>query len=511
MSRVGFAILALGICLSGTAFLADEVTLDWAAERPNGSYQARVDSDGFVYSTTGQFLLKFDLDGNELWLRELDSLGGLRSVGRRLAIDPDGNVFVIGTNTAIPNAMLTMKYDPQGNQLWEAIMPSTGTPVRVETDAAGNAYVLGWTMSALPDFVTAKYDPEGNLLWRNEFAGGVINEASGLTVSAGGDVAVTGRSNIVGNAYDASVVVYDTDGNERWWRNHSSTSTGGGSDRGSSVAFGPAGEVYVGGSSENHDADWDTTLIKYDAEGNELWVRDHNFDPGPNNYDSILWIGVDSFGNVLAAGQSDGNVIALKYDADGNLLWVRQHDGGYGGSNYVLHMVVGPYDDAMYIAGLNGVSMTLAIKYDTNGNLRWTFLHTYGGFTNYYAWSIDLDPGNNVVLGKTGKVVFHLLQSDCTLGAPADVNGVWMEPDRVHWTPGTNGEQYDVARGDLELLTSGRELECIVTETAQTSCVDQQMPIPGQVLVYMVRPANVCGVGGWGTGMHGEARAAICP
>jgi len=510
-TRSGLEILALAVCMSVGTAIAGDVTLDWAATRPGGSNQARVGQDGSIYSVTGTHLLKLDLDGNELWAAELDSSGGERYVGERLAIDPDGNIFVLGMNwVVLPNALLTMKFDPQGNLLWETAMPDSETPRRIETDDAGNAYVVGQTVSSLPDFVTAKYDPAGNLLWREEFVGGVINEAYGMAVTPSGDVAVVGRSNTA-NAYDIAVVVYDTDGTQRWWRSHTSTSIGGGMDRGSSVAFGPAGEVYVGGDSENADDDWDTTLIKYDADGNEQWVRDYNVTPGVNHHDSILWIGVDSAGNILAAGQSDGNVIALKYDADGTLLWLRQHDGGYGGYNYVTHMLVGPHDDAMYIVGLNGVHMSLAIKYDPDGTLGWTYTHTYGGWTNFWVWSVDLDPGNNVVLGKNGTPVFHLLQSDCTLGAPAEVGGVMVEHDRVAWLPGSNGEQYDVARGDLDMLTSTGQLECHVTETAQTSCAENSIPLPGQVLVYLVRAVNLCGTGDWGSGSHGETRATTCP
>jgi len=51
----------------------------------------------------------------------------------------------------------------------------------------------------------------------------------------------------------------------------------------------------------------------------------------------------------------------------------------------------------------------------------------------------------------------------------------------------------------------------IATDTAQTSCVDVETPLLGQALVYMVRPANMCGVGEWGSGTNGEARATICP
>ncbi|MDH3629424.1 MAG: hypothetical protein OES25_17455, partial [Acidobacteriota bacterium] len=110
-----------------------------------------------------------------------------------------------------------------------------------------------------------------------------------------------------------------------------------------------------------------------------------------------------------------------------------------------------------------------------------------------------------------GRPVQHLLQSDCALGPPAEVHRVRMGPDRVYWTPGHNGEQYDVARGDIALLKAEGLLECVVIETAMTSWPDTEMPLPGEVIGYMVRPTNVCGVGEWGRGTNNTARAAVCP
>ena len=227
-------------------------------------------------------------------------------------------------------------------------------------------------------------------------------------------------------------------------------------------------------------------------------------------YDTLQWIDLDSSGNIMGAGQSSGNWTALKWDSDGNLLWARQFDGVYGGENLVWHMVVGP-DDAIYIAGKNGVGWIMAVKCDTFGNLRWHVLFTYGNPFGAWATSIGLDAGNNVVLGVFSEVMFHYLQSDCTLGAPPEVSGVSLDPSKVSWTPGNNGEQYDLARGELGVLKNGGLLDCMVTETANPFYEARDTPRRGECFTYMVRPSSVCGVGSWGMGTNGQERGSVCP
>jgi len=379
-----------------------QVIKDWTYSP--GLTRVVADSDGSIYTTRGTHLIKLDLDGNLVWEKEIDQLGGGRSIANWMAMDPFGNVILAGGSSAYANKFLVQKWDSDGNILWETITPDTSNAFRVATDATGNAYVVGETPSSLPAFVVAKYDPSGAELWVRVFAGGAINHPFSMDVTPGGDVAVTGESNIPGNLYDIATVVYASDGTKRWEAYRTSTEANGGQDAGAGVAFGPNGEVYVCGWIEKDATGPDLVVLKYDSTGNELWMQ--SYTTAGYQYDVGLWAAVDGQGNVVVAGQSAGDLLARKYDPDGNLLWERRNDGGYGGSNYLLHMIVGP-DDSVYLTGSNGVGEMLAAKYDDNGNLIWTTHESPSSFP-VYGWAIATDSGNGTLVATSWGLIRYL-------------------------------------------------------------------------------------------------------
>ena len=71
----------------------------------------------------------------------------------------------------------TIKYDANGNQLWEAHYNGPGNATDRATalavDAAGNVYVTGYSIgsSTSEDYATVKYDANGNQLWEARYNG----------------------------------------------------------------------------------------------------------------------------------------------------------------------------------------------------------------------------------------------------------------------------------------------------------------------------------------------------
>lgn len=410
-------ILALTALLPRAA--AGDVIEDWTC--CPAALRHVIDPAGFIYAMSGVELMKVDLQGNILWTRALDQIGGTRSIGEWLALDPSGNVLIAGQNW-LDERFLVQKWDPDGSIQWETETAGAYKAFRVATDAAGNAYLLGESPSSLPDFAVAKYAPDGSELWLRLFTGGVINNPFAFAVSAAGDVAVVGESNIPGNQYDMATVVYSTDGTERWARYHSAVD--GGQDAAAGVDFGPDNSVYVTGWSENRESDLDTTVIKYDFDGNEMWVREYIT---VGAYDLGLWLEVDSLGNVVVGGQSDRDIHVLKYDPLGNLIWERRNDGGFGGENLLIHMTVGP-DDAIYLSGNNGPDDMLAIKYLSDGTLAWMTSDSPSAFP-VYGWSISPDPEGGTIVTATWGIIRYIeeappiacgeivrFQSRCRLG-----------------------------------------------------------------------------------------------
>ena len=83
-----------------------------------------------------------------------------------IAVDAAGNVYVTGWSLGLGNHSdyATIKYDPDGNELWVARYNGPGNSTDVATaialDAAGNVYVTGESFGGLgtrEDYATIKY------------------------------------------------------------------------------------------------------------------------------------------------------------------------------------------------------------------------------------------------------------------------------------------------------------------------------------------------------------------
>jgi hypothetical protein len=111
---------------------------------------------------------------SEDWLRNLGGIGG-RGVG----IDSQGNVYATGAGLNLPSNgyrhdILTMKYAPDGTLLWQNTYNNEDDPTNQDDDPAwltmdgqDNVIVVGTTHTNATGKVgvTLKYDSDGNLLW----------------------------------------------------------------------------------------------------------------------------------------------------------------------------------------------------------------------------------------------------------------------------------------------------------------------------------------------------------
>jgi uncharacterized delta-60 repeat protein len=348
--------------------------------------------------------IKYDSAGNEVWLREFDETAD-QTVGSDvpswITLDPSGNVIVSGKSFLQGDGekFLILKYDPAGNLLWRARSTTGEDAIRVKTDSAGNIYAIGHTLGN-KDFVTAKFDPSGNQLWLKTYDGpnNFNDEASSLDVTPSGTVVVTGRSTGGITSYDFATIVYETDGTQRWLQRYNTPVNG--SDQPWDVVFGPNEVVYVGGFEVNANGNTDFALVKYATDGTALWNRTYN---GPDDkWDSIKRIQLDSAGNIIVTGyeqQADfsSNFATIKYDANGNQLWIQHLDLVAGGDEIPWTIAIGP-SDAVYVAGESN-SMFAVVKYTAGGTEDWHVTYSNPENTLDRAQGIAVGSNRVVVVG----------------------------------------------------------------------------------------------------------------
>jgi hypothetical protein len=158
--------------------------------------------------------VKYDANGNQLWARPYNN--GVGDFGHVVRVDGPGNIYVTGrSHTSSANQtfdVATLKYDPNGNQLWVKRYDRTGRDdlgLALAVDSANNAIVTGSGQNAVnTDYLTIKYDPNGNPMWVNFYENGGDDAGRGTTVDTVGNVYVTGWSTGTGGLRDYTTIKY---------------------------------------------------------------------------------------------------------------------------------------------------------------------------------------------------------------------------------------------------------------------------------------------------------------
>ena len=426
-----------------TALLAVSLPAAVAGQNPSGNWLARCDGGGFDWAF-------------------------------RVRVGPSGAVLVAGTSRGSDGRedFLTVKYDPAGNETWRARhdLGNGGDFASMAVDASGNVVVTGYVLddSNKKDFLTVKYDPDGNELWAVSYDGpiGMNEEPCDLALSGDGSVHVAGSSTGVETTQSA-IVKYDPDGNELWVARYNRAPT---RTLPVAMAVDPAGDVYVTASSLGYRDDPpyeyphdDYTTLKYDRDGSLIWAEHYDgpavwtdlpadlaLDPDGNvivtgvsftvadfsagvfrrefttlKYDdsgSLLWVEtydssgstdsegqfltVDASGNILVTGQFispvppySWDIATVKYGPEGVQLWADHYAGPWDGDDVPYAMALDPAGD-VYITGAcegsYGYQDYLTLKYAAGGGLVWEA--RYDGFRDRVdqARSVALDEQGNV-------------------------------------------------------------------------------------------------------------------
>ena len=181
-------------------------------------------------------LVKYDPMGHRVYaIREHPAVEYLSAVAQDMVIDPAGNIYVAGYwdigYPGLARAVATViKYAPDGEHIWRKTYPGKGAGNTdlsyITLDGAGNVYVAGEQYDGshdnngtLDDWVTLKYDANGNELWEPRVFDNNHQEdlSKHLAVDAMGDACIVGSSGPIDVSRYVSVR-YDPNGNLSWTR-----------------------------------------------------------------------------------------------------------------------------------------------------------------------------------------------------------------------------------------------------------------------------------------------------
>ncbi len=380
------------------------------------------DSTGHLYVAGAAFnadanadylALKYGADGQLLWQARYDSTGGHDNPSA-IVVDGAGNVHVTGGSVLQQSsAFATVKYDAQGNELWSRRRASTnGSDFAgaLAVDSSGNVVVIGTSVRVEGGqearvWLTVKYDPNGTELWSMEYRGPGrrFEEPRSLVVDPAGNIYVAGSSD--GITYDGhfATIKYSPGGQQLWVARYEQVSGGA-----SALALDAAGNVVVAGWS----TPWATfgpgneiVTVKYDNAGNQLWAA-HYLNATPRVY-AHRAVAVDAGGNVLVTGESGGDIATLKYDPSGRQLWAERLQGpAFSGDEASRDLAVDGAGN-VYVAGFGdglepGTTDLLAVKYDSAGNRIWVTRKPGASFDLLHSGLVLDDAGDVYVVGAFG-------------------------------------------------------------------------------------------------------------
>jgi uncharacterized delta-60 repeat protein len=378
-----------------------------------------VDGSGNIYVTGYSYGIGTDLDyaaikynsnGDTVWVRRYNGPGNDWDYTSAIDVDGFGNVYVTGEsyNSGTYNDYATIKYNSNGDTTWVRRYDGPASyydyASAIAVDSSGSIYVTGRSPGSMTyfDYATIKYNSNGDTVWVRRYNGpGNSNDfAYALAVDDSSNVYVTGNDYSIETEGDYATIKYNSNGDTVWVRRYNGP--GDGYDYSYAIAVDGFGNVYVTGSSSGSGTYQDYATIKYYPNGDTAWVRRYN-GPG-NSTDWASGIAVDNFGNVYVTGNSKGSgtnadYATLKYDSNGDTVWVRRYNGpGNGLDNPSAITLDGSGN--VYVTGESPGSGTLrdyaTIKYDPAGNQLWEKRYNGPGNDDDEANAIAVDGSGNV-------------------------------------------------------------------------------------------------------------------
>jgi hypothetical protein len=320
---------------------------------------------------------------------------------------------------------------PASTRAWiELFDGSAGTSdliMRIAADSSGGVYVAGTTNcdTSNEDWATVKYDRSGNKVWVAIYdRAGFSDSCLDMATDSSGNVFVAGSSHD-GSDTTGTVVKYDADGNQLWAKTESCMSGV------THVTTDSSGGVYVTGTAKRlAGATTPFVTAKYDTDGNLVWEACG--DAGASVDYGSCWpsdIAVDEAGSVYVTGSamvidSDApnfDIMTVKCDSSGHQLWAARYDSHSSDDDYGYALAL-DNDSGIYVHG-NVPDGCTTIKYDNDGNPLWAVARVG-------SWARDdiaIDSSGNAYVATYSGVIKYDSDGHQLWMAGGDVNALCLD------------------------------------------------------------------------------------
>jgi hypothetical protein len=410
---------------------------------------------GFSQNTNtnlGYVTIKYAPNGNQLWAARYDSTNYPTAEPAAMAIDSSNNIIVTGSAA-------TIKYDFNGNQLWTA--PYPGTALAIDSNA--NIYVAGFSQN----FGTVKLSPQGSNVWLTTYPDEGRTVSQAVLVDSGGNVYVSGLDTYYyvppggggnGPYVYLTSIKYDSNGNQIWITSVAPAPAVSRSVQVEGAAIDNFGNLYL---AALFDGDVSFVIYKYTTSGSAEAIYGPDPNAGPNVVNGLL---LDSVGNIVITGQfgylgpnysyATAAYGTFKANTNGSWLWTNLYpmSGSYPPSA-ALALAVDSANNP-YVSGYSpvsdGTNNIVTIKYDPNGKQIWLQCYNGPGNGNAAGNAIAVDNNGNVYVAgydtrtAGGTEMVLIKYSPVTLQRKPD-GTVLLE------TQGSPGESFDI-EASIDLL-----------------------------------------------------------
>lgn len=298
------------------------------------------------------WLAKYDLNGNQQWIQKVQGNSSRPTSSNSIDVDVDGNVYLSGVSDSfnpqeselpVSTDFWVAKYDSNGNQQWFQQLGKLDDGTEFDesysnaVDQDGNVYSTGFTTSDLAgtnaglyDAWLTKHDKNGQLQWIRQFGTEDYEWAWGVDTDSIGNIYVGGYTlgNIGGTnagSYDSWLAKYDAQGNQLWIRQLGSP----GDDEAFSLKIDSLDNIFLAGYTDDdlggaNSGSYDAWIAKFDSNGNKAWIQQF----GTPQLEQVYDISIDNASNIYLTGLSDGSIGGINagsFDA-----WIAKLDAESG-------------------------------------------------------------------------------------------------------------------------------------------------------------------------------------